>query len=71
MLERRPEDALVKLVLTVVTVLTVLTGINLSTNRDVVWKNQAKNQFFFQTTSRLVDRFNILYDFSGHKPDRF
>ena len=25
--------------------------------------------WFFQTMSRLVNRFNILYDFSGHKPD--
>ena len=38
MLESQPEDALVKLVKTVET---VETGINLSTNRDVVWKKQA------------------------------
>ena len=53
-------------------------GINLLTNRDVVWKNQAtcprpkaedRQPGFFQTMSRLVNRFNILYDFSGHKPD--
>ena len=34
MLESRPEDALLKLVMTVET---VENGINLSTNRDVVW----------------------------------
>ena len=38
MLENRPEDALGLLVETVET---VKTGINLLTNRDVVWKNQA------------------------------
>ena len=38
MLENQPEDALGLLVETVET---VKTGINLLTNRDVVWKNQA------------------------------
>ena len=29
-----------------------------------------KKTVFFQTTSRLVDMFNILYDFCGHKQDQ-
>ena len=37
-----------------------MSGINMSTNRDVVWKNQVV-WFFFQTMSRLVDRFNSSY----------
>ena len=43
------------------------TGINQLTNLDMFGLGQVA--WFFQTMSRLVNRFNILYDFSGHKPD--